>query len=578
MRSWNRYLFTIALLFIAPVQAQLLGTAFTYQGSLKESAAPANGTFDFEFSIFAAATGGTALTVPVNLNAVAVDNGVFTVNLDFGDQYIGQPRWLQIRVRRVGAASLTTLTPRQEITPTPFAQHAEFVADGSVVAASLQNRTVSSDKIALGAVTSVELANAAVTSAKLGAGAVTTTGLADGAVTTAKLADNAVTFQKLADGSVGFGRIINGGVGRNQVDSTAIQLRVASLCPRGVPLIGISAGGAPICDHPTRVVNTAFSARVSVAMRSDGRPMVARAGPALYDCNDSNCTTAVTRTPNFGVAAGSDVAMAMRSDNRAVVAFGSGTNQYIAICNDVACSTVTTRTIDNGSFGVFSTLALRADNTPIASYYDFGGNARVYACADANCATGTARTLTASGYTPSAIKIRPNGSPAIALRNFVGSPHALYDCNDANCSGGSVRDLAFGSSIRFLLGLAVRSDNRPVVVNSGPTLHDCTDAACSSNTARSFDAGESVQQSAIAMRADGRPLLVYGTGTGAIKIFDCAGTDCSSGTVGVLDQSSLFLGDLEIAIALRADGRPVIAYSAANADLRLLMCATANCL
>lgn len=270
--------------------------------------------------------------------------------------------------------------------------------------------------------------------------------------------------------------------------------------------------------------------------------------------------------------------MAVRSDDRPEIAFGSGTNQYVAICNDLTCSAPITRTIETSNIYVFSQLALRADNTPMVSHYDFSsGNARIYACVDANCASGTLRTLTASGYTPSAMKIRPNGTPVVSLRDLVGSPHALYDCNDANCSSGTVRNLASGISIRFLLGLGVRSDNRPLVINSGPTLHDCVDAACSSNTARSFDAGESVEQSAIAMRADGRRLLAYDTGSGAIKLFDCANVACDSGTVGVLDQSTLSSGDLEIAVALRADGRPVIAYSATSSDLRLLMCATANC-
>lgn len=239
MRPWNRYLLALCLLFVLPAQAQLLGTAFTYQGSLSESAAPANGNFDFEFSIFATPFGGTLLAAPLTLNAVAVDNGLFTVSLDFGDQYIGQPRWLEIRVRRTGAPTLTPLAPRQALAPTPFALHAEFVADGSVVAASLQNRTVTSDKIALLAVGTTELAN--------------------GAVTSAKLADSAVTFAKLGKEAVGTSKIANGAVGRNQVDATAVQLHVAALCPRSVPLIGISAEGHQSAITP-RVGRTGFPA------------------------------------------------------------------------------------------------------------------------------------------------------------------------------------------------------------------------------------------------------------------------------------------------------------------------------
>ena len=42
-------LFVIGLMltFAAPLSAQTLGTAFTYQGQLKESGQPANGLYDF---------------------------------------------------------------------------------------------------------------------------------------------------------------------------------------------------------------------------------------------------------------------------------------------------------------------------------------------------------------------------------------------------------------------------------------------------------------------------------------------------------------------------------------------------
>lgn len=548
-----------------PAAAQLLGTAFTYQGQLDSAGTPAEGSHDFQFAIFAAASGGSPLAPVVSRPGVLVERGAFTVSLDFGDQFVGQPRWLEIQVRQAGAPSFTLLAPRQPLAPAPYALHAEFVADGSVVGASVADRTLGGTKLALGAVGSAELADGAVAAAKL----------ADGAVGTSKLADGAVTYPKLADNAVFGPKILDGAIGRTKVDASQVQLRIAQLCPRGSPMIGVYADGSPICDAPQRILPFS-SARVSVAVRPDGRPILARGGGNLWDCADVDCTSGVSRNVNLGV----DGAMALRSDGLPVIAVGSGSSQLLVICNDATCTGRTQRTLDSGSIGTFAGIAVRADNSPMVSYFEFNsGQSRLYACNDPTCASGAVRTLTSTpSHTPGAIRIRPNGTAVVALRNYFGGPHGLYDCNDATCSSGTLRALGGGGSIRFLLGLAVRTDNRPLMFNTGPTLHDCNDAACSSATDRPVDAGEPIGASAIAMRADGRPLVVYGTQFGTIKVFDCANTQCSAGTARAVDQvpNASFI-DTEVAVALRADGRPVIAYPAVDGTLRLLLCTTATC-
>ena len=72
---------------------------------------------------------------------VDVVNGLFTTRLDFGDGvFTGPARWLEVQVRPVGAADYMTLTPRQEVTSSPYsirAQTAGSVANNSVVANQL---------------------------------------------------------------------------------------------------------------------------------------------------------------------------------------------------------------------------------------------------------------------------------------------------------------------------------------------------------------------------------------------------------------------------------------------------------
>jgi hypothetical protein len=102
---------------LAPV-----GTGFTYQGYLDDGGAPANDFYDFEFKLFDAAVGGTQVGSTVNANAVAVFNGLFTANINFGSGVFGGgARWLEIAVQPGGGGGYTTLSPRQELTPAPSA-------------------------------------------------------------------------------------------------------------------------------------------------------------------------------------------------------------------------------------------------------------------------------------------------------------------------------------------------------------------------------------------------------------------------------------------------------------------------
>jgi hypothetical protein len=106
----------------ARTQAEL-GTAFTYQGRLTDGGDLANGTYDFEFKLYAAASSGSQVGSTITKGDVTVTDGLFTVELDFGSgAFTGDARWLGIGVRAGSSTgAYTTLTPRQPLTPTPYA-------------------------------------------------------------------------------------------------------------------------------------------------------------------------------------------------------------------------------------------------------------------------------------------------------------------------------------------------------------------------------------------------------------------------------------------------------------------------
>lgn len=113
------------LLLVSTVFFQLTtfaqNTAFTYQGRLDIGGAPANGSYDLRFAIYDDDSAGTQQGNAITNLAAAISNGLFTVTLDFGNQFPGPSRWLEIAVRTNGSGSFTTNSPRQKITATPYA-------------------------------------------------------------------------------------------------------------------------------------------------------------------------------------------------------------------------------------------------------------------------------------------------------------------------------------------------------------------------------------------------------------------------------------------------------------------------
>lgn len=112
----------LGLAFSASAQT-LVGTAFTYQGRLTDGGGAANGSYDLQFKLFDAAAGGSQVGATVTLADQAVTDGLFTVELDFGNTaFQGAARWLQVEVRPgADIGAYTVLSPRQELTPAPYA-------------------------------------------------------------------------------------------------------------------------------------------------------------------------------------------------------------------------------------------------------------------------------------------------------------------------------------------------------------------------------------------------------------------------------------------------------------------------
>lgn len=129
MKNQIRILFlvltvSLAVLTGVPIStARAQGTAFTYQGELTSSTGPVTGLYDFQFAVFDSASGGTQIGSTIVTNGVQVANGLFVVTLDFGaNVFTGNARWLDLAAHtNQSPNAFASMTPRQQLTPTPYA-------------------------------------------------------------------------------------------------------------------------------------------------------------------------------------------------------------------------------------------------------------------------------------------------------------------------------------------------------------------------------------------------------------------------------------------------------------------------
>jgi hypothetical protein len=144
----------LLIAFVSPVEADPIGTAFTYQGQLAVNGAPANDNYDFIFALYNSSSSGSELGSALITNGLPVSNGLFYTTLDFGNQFSGTASWLSISVRTNNTGNYVVLTPRQTLTPTPNALFATTASNLSGAVSVVQ---------LTGALVNNQLANSAVT-------------------------------------------------------------------------------------------------------------------------------------------------------------------------------------------------------------------------------------------------------------------------------------------------------------------------------------------------------------------------------------------------------------------------------
>ena len=238
----------------------------------------------------------------------------------------------------------------------------------------------------------------------------------------------------------------------------------------------------------------------------------------------------------------------------------------------------TIATIDEGPVAGRPSLAIGADGLPVIAYQTLTNRLRVARCLDIDCAASTAIDIgdPPSGMTTAlhtAIAIAADGYPAIAFKDVVDNQLKLVKCTNIDCSGGSYvfRTIDPGPhDVGAYVSMAFDADGKAAFVyqdfnDQSLKLARCLNAGCGNVDLQVLDDSTATygEYASIATDAAGELAVsqhwTNSAGDGAIKFMRCSGSPCS-GTWEQLYYVSGHPVGSALSMALRADGRPVIAY------------------
>lgn len=407
----------------------------------------------------------------------------------------------------------------------------------------------------------------------------------------------------IAPGSISTAQLQPGVIG------TVAQIRVSGVCAGGQALRGVNGDGSVVCTDALTTADAStgdVGTYSSLTIGTDGLPLVAHHDATLGAvrvtrcgnpaCTNGNVSTTVDDPANY---VGFDTAIAVGSDGLPIVSYRdvNGGSLRVTHCGNPACTAgnVST-TVDDpavGIVGLFTAIAIGTDGLPVISHQDVSAGAlRVTHCGNVACTAGNVSTTVddpanAVGEFTS-IAIGTDGLPVISHRDATASTLRVTHCGNPACTAGNVSTTVDPiAGVGIYTSLAIGADGLPIVSHQdaaagGLRITHCGTVACTSgHVSTTVDApGHQVgRTSAIAIGVDGLAIVSHQDGTaGALRVTHCGNVLCTAGNVSVTVDDPVNIVGLHSAIAIGADGLPVISHSDQTArTLRVAKCGTRTC-
>lgn len=549
-----------------------LDSTLTYQGRLTDGGTPATGIYDFEVCLFSLPNGGTAIgCAPLtSTDKIPVEAGLFTLPLDFGaNRFLGDERFIEIRVRPENTGAFEVLAPRQLATATPEALHAA------------QASSVAWDDISKKPAEIDDGDDVGITQITTGPG------LSGGPITTT--------------GQIG-------------IDLSVVQARVDGACTSGAYIQSIDADGGVNCDvqagvQPLVSVVTGggFGGHLSMVIGDDGFPLISfydvgMGNLKLAKCNNSACIGNVTIETLDGSLqdVGQFNSMALDVNGNPIISYFNATtgSLQLATCSDTACQAAPSVTVvDAGnatvSVGQNSSMVVRSIGNPVIAYRSsspLGTELKLVVCGNASCTgSGTVFRTPDAGTAIAgqiSLKLRADGRPAISYFDLDNAKLRFARCNTVDCTTATVNDVTISGQPSTFNSLALRSDGRPLMTFFDATapgslvVASCADEVCGGMTQmRTLHAAGTGKYNTLLLAPDGLPFISYwDQPNNALRTVKCLSTDCMPGS-GLATFSNVdATGGGEWAFAMIGhDLLPLIAYQA-GASLRVAKCGSRTCL
>jgi len=244
--------------------------------------------------------------------------------------------------------------------------------------------------------------------------------------------------------------------------------------------------------------------------------------------------------------------------------------------------------------GWHPSVAIGTDGLPVISPMDqTAGAVRVTHCGNAACTAGN--TSTTVDDTPStvgyytSIAIGTDGQPVISHQDTTAGALRVTHCGNAACTNSNTSTTVDDpvNTVGAFTAVAVGADGLPVISHFDVTARTLRVTHCGNRVCGAGNVSTTVDDplnqvgsdTAIAIGADGLPIISHRDLTaGALRVTHCGNVACTAGTLSTaVDDPSNFVG-YSTSIAVGRDGLPVIAHLDADADaLRVAKCGTRTC-